>query len=95
MATDYGGPEWIARAGFRVNLHKCMLLVEWFVLLGGEVDMEGVPSCHLKEKAVLGWADIMILRTLSELQSLLGRLQWASCFIREYKEVVAPIESLL
>ena len=57
----------IARAGFSINLRKCMFLVERFVLLGHEVDMGGVPSCHLKEKTVLGWADIMIPRTFSEL----------------------------
>ena len=57
----------IARVGFRVNLCKCMFLVEWFVLLGGEVDMGGVPSCCLKEKTVLGWDDITIPCTLSEL----------------------------
>ena len=87
--------KWIAQVGFRVNLRKCMFLVERFVLLGHEMDVGGVPSCRLKEKTVLGWADITILRTLSELQSLLGRLQCASCFIHEYNEVVAPIDNLL
>ena len=59
--------KWIARVGFRINLRKCMFLVEQFLLLGHEVDMGGVPSCHLKEKTVLGWVNIMIPRTLSEL----------------------------
>ena len=66
--------KWIARAVFCVNLCKCVFLVEQFVLLGPEVDMGGILSCHLKEKMVLRWADITIPHTLSELQSLLGRL---------------------
>ena len=59
--------KWIARVGFHVYLHKCMFLVEQFVLLGREVDMGGIPSCCLKEKMVLGWADITFPCTLSEL----------------------------
>ena len=59
--------KWIARVGFCINLRKCMFLVEQFLLLGHEVDMGGIPSCCLKEKTVLGWANIKIPCTLSEL----------------------------
>lgn len=82
-------------AGFLVNLRKCRFLVERFDLLGHEVDVEGVPTMRLAEKTVLGWTDLTIPRNITELQGLLGRLQWASSFVPRFKSLVAPIEQLL
>jgi len=56
---------------------------------------DGVGTAQLGPKTLAGWTDLAVLRTLQELQLSVGKLQWASEFIADYKAIVAPIEALL
>lgn len=41
------------------------------------------------------WAEVGLPRSLKDLQSVLGKLLWASTFIPNYKFIVQPLEKLL
>ena len=74
------------------NLHKCKILVPACILLGCWVSASEVA---LGEKYMRNLSGIGILATWSDLQALLGCLQWVASFLPAYKKLVAPIEGLL
>ena len=55
----------------------------------------GWHTCTLADKSLKKWLQLALLRTIRELQSVLGMLLWASQFILSYKEVLQPIKALL
>ena len=83
----------IVRAGFLVNLHKCIIFV--CVGKGARFGCWLAHMCVLADKSLKKWLQVVLPRTIRELQSILGMLLWASQFIPSYKEVVQPIEALL
>lgn len=61
-------------------------------ILGLHVAKEGY---RLGDKCLNGWDGVSIPTSLLELQTILGKLVWASPFIPSYKRIVAPLEALL
>ena len=84
--------EALTRAGFKVNLRKCKLLVHSCTLLGCIVS---ASQLALGDKYLHGLAGLDIPTNWRQLQSVLGKLLWAAPFIPTYKRIVAPIEGLL
>ena len=52
-------------------------------------------SCSLGDKYLKRWLQVCLPRTLAELQSIVGKLVWASGFTPNFKEETRPIETLL
>ena len=75
-----------------INLRKCQFLQPRVVMVGLEVHR---GSYRLAQKSLKRWIGAALPRNLKELQSVLGRLLWASSFIPDYKRKVRPIEALL
>jgi hypothetical protein len=82
----------LTQAGFMINLRKCQFLQPRVVMVGLEVHR---GSYRLAQKSLKRWIGAALPRSLQELQSVLGRLLWASPFIPNYKQKVRPIEALL
>jgi hypothetical protein len=82
----------LTSAGLMINLQKTKFLTLEADILGLHV----VPGeYYLGEKCIAGWAHTKLPRTLLELQTILGKLVWASPFIPQYKKIVGPLEALL
>lgn len=75
-----------------INLRKCRFLVARAVVLGMDISR---ASCALGDKYLQRWLSVRLPRTLAELQSIIGKLVWASGFLPNFKEEVRPIEALL
>ena len=75
-----------------VNLRKYLFRVPRAVVLGLEVSY---ATCALGEKYLKKWLSQHLPRSLSELQSIVGRLTWAGTFVPGFKEMIHPIELLL
>ena len=82
----------MTNAGMMLNLNKCKLLIQQPKLLGLELVHD---HYRLHAKSLKAWTEISIPTSLKELQSLLGKLMWASPFIPNFKKLVQPIEALL
>lgn len=82
----------LAKAGFMINLRKTKFLTQKTKLLGVQIQPAGY---YLGNKCLKGWQDLAIPTTQQELMVILGRLVWASPFIPQYKQIVAPLEALL
>ena len=82
----------LTAAGFKINLRKCKLLVHQCTLLGCWVSKSQIA---LGDKYLRGLVGLQVPTTWKELQSLLGKLLWASPFLPNYKRLIAPIEALL
>ena len=79
-------------AGFMINLRKCKFLEPVCELL--EHIVSATTMC-LNNKCIRKWLGIELPQMVSDLQSVLGRLNWASPFLPGYKTLFAPLESLL
>ena len=75
-----------------VNLRKCYFLVAQAAVLGMDISC---ALCSLGDKYLKCWLQVHLPRMLSELQSIVGKLVWASGFIPNFKEEIRPIEALL
>lgn len=82
----------LTSAGFMVNLRKCKFLRPRVTVLGCSFFDRGF---QLGEKTMMKWTQVQLPKTLKDLQSVLGKLLWASTFIPDYKFIVQPIERLL
>lgn len=82
----------LAAAGFKINLCKCAFLVARAVVLGMSIS---AAECALGDKSLKRWVGQRLPRNLAELQSVMGKLVWASAFIPGFKEAVRLIEALL
>ncbi len=82
----------MTEAGLMLNLNKCKLLIPQPKLLGLELAYDGY---RLHGKSLKAWVDVKIPTNLKELQSLVGKLMWASPFIPNFKTLIKPIEGLL
>ena len=82
----------LTQAGFMVNLRKCKFL-------RGRVTVLGTSffdySYRLGDKTLKKWVSMQLPRNLKQLQSVVGKLVWASSFIPGFKALVQPIEGLL
>ena len=82
----------LALAHFLINLGKTKFLVDEALLLGVLIH----HGCYcLGSKALKKLFAAAVPTNLHELQALLGRLNFASRRIPEYKQVVRLIEALL
>ena len=82
----------LALARFLINLGKTKFFVDKALLLGVVIH----HGCYcLGSMALRKLFAAAILTNLRELQALLGRLNFASGLIPEYKHIVRPIEALL
>ena len=74
-----------------MNFHKCAFCVAGAVL-GLKVSY---TTCGLGAKYLKKWLSQCLLRNLSGLQSVVGHLTWAGCFVPGFKELIIQIELLL
>lgn len=82
----------LAQAGFMLNLRKCAFLQPRVTMVGMEIC---AGSYRLAQKSLKRWVGATLPRSLVDLQTVLGRLLWASPFVPNYKELVKPMEALL
>ena len=68
-----------------VNLRKCHFLVAQAVVLGMDISH---ALCSLGDKYLKCWLQVYFPRMLAELQSIVGKLVWASGFIPNFKEEI-------
>lgn len=79
-------------AGLPINVWKCQLLALTLVILGHVLCGD---SYQMGTKSFKNLFAAGLPRTLRELQSLLGRLNFASTFVPGYKALVAPLVGLM
>ncbi len=79
-------------AGFMVNLRKCKFLRPRVTVLGTTFFDH---SFQLGDKTLKKWVGMQLPHSLKELQSVVGKLVWASSFVPNFKHIVQPIEALL
>ena len=82
----------LARAGFMLNLRKSKLLVAACDLLGHWVTSATIA---LNLKYLKRWLGVDLPKNLREVCGILGKLQWPSPFVPDFKHQIAPIEVLL
>jgi hypothetical protein len=82
----------LTQAGFMVNLRKCKFLRGRVTVLGTTFFDS---SYQLGDKTLKKWVNMQLPRNLKQLQSVVGKLVWASSFIPNFKHIVGPIEQLL
>ena len=82
----------LTAAGFKINLRKCKLLVHTCMLLGCLVSKSRIA---LGDKYLRDLVRVQVPTTWKELQSLPGKLLWASPFLPNYKHLIAPIQAFL
>ena len=82
----------LARFGFMVNLRKCLFLVTNAPVLGLDLCKAGYA---LGMKYMGNLHKVGIPTDLKGLQSLLGKLMYASAHVPHYKQRVGAIEKLL
>ena len=75
----------LTEAGFMVNLRKCKFLRGRVTVLGTSFFYY---SFRLGDKSLKKWVDMRLPKNLKELQSVVGKLVWASSFIPNFKELV-------
>ena len=75
-----------------VNLRKCYFLVAQAAVLGMDISC---ALCSLGDKYLKCWLQVHLPCTLAELQSIVGKLVWASGLIPNFKEEIGPVEALL
>ena len=81
-------PRLLATIGFMVYLRKCTFYVAWAVALGLKVSY---AMCALGAKYLKKWLSQHLLGNLSELQSVVGHLTWAGCFVPGVKELITRL----
>lgn len=79
-------------AGIPVNIKKCQFLVATLYLLGYVLCSN---YYQLGGKAIKKLFGSTLPKSRKELQGLLGRLNFASLFIPQYRKKVAPLLQLL
>ena len=82
----------LTRLGYMLKLFKCKFLVINIAFLVFELSKQWyIPG----QKYMWSFSSVQFLTSLQELQSLLGKLLYASSNIAQFRFLVAPIEALL
>lgn len=82
----------LSKAGVRLKRGKCFFMVDEVVFLGHRINKEGIHPVDDKIQAI---RDAPSPRSITELKSYLGLLNYYSKFLRNLSPVLAPLHELL
>ena len=82
----------IRKVGFHISLEKSKFYIQEVEFLGHTIKIGGIAISKDKVEAILNWLEP---KTLKEVQSFLGFVNYYRKFIGGYKEVAKPLTNLI